>query len=85
MNDFFTFKTTVLSTGFQLSKYDPSSFLSKSSHSFARALIYIDNIFITENNVQIITKLQAALAAAFRMKGLEVVQYFFDLKVHLHN
>lgn len=79
---FQTFRNAVLSAGFQQSPYDPSMFISKSPKGIAVALVYVDDILITGNDLQSISRLRNTLSAAFQMKDLGEAQYFLGLEVH---
>jgi hypothetical protein len=64
------FHTTLLNFTFTYSQYDSSLFFRKTAIGIVILLVYVDDIVITEYDLQLIDQLQQHLKSSFHMKDL---------------
>jgi hypothetical protein len=79
---FSRFSTTLLTYGFVQSKSDYSIFHSTTKRSFIALLIYVDDIVIASNDIDVVSSLTAFLNSQFRLKDLGIVKYFIGLEMY---
>ena len=67
--------------GFSQSNSDHILFLKHQMGKVTTLLIYVNNMIVTENDMEEISRLQRKLAIEFEMKNLEGLKYFLGIKV----
>ncbi|KAJ0700404.1 putative RNA-directed DNA polymerase [Helianthus annuus] len=67
--------------GFHGSKTDPSLFILNSEGSLVYLLVYVDDIIITGNNAETVSKLITRLHSLFALKDLGQLHYFLGVEV----
>lgn len=71
----------MLSTGFKQCPVDHSLFIPQLYYSFIALLIYVDDLVLDGNNLDMINKVKATLQHPFHIKDLGPLKYFFGLEV----
>lgn len=79
-NWFATFAAAIRQTGFVQSKADYSLFTKVSGSSITVALIYVDDILLTGNDLHAITSLKESLLKKFLIKDLGDLKYFLGIE-----
>ena len=74
-------KDFLIDFGFHQSLADYSLFIHKQGSSYILAVVYVDDILLTGNNVSLIDTLKAALHSAFSIKDLGEAKYYLGLEV----
>lgn len=77
--------TVMLSTGFKQCPVDHSFFNHQSHDSFTALLIYVDELVLAGNNLDMINKVKATLQHHFHIKDLGPLKYFLGLEVARNN
>jgi len=72
---------TLISLGYQQSKYDYSLFINKSSTDITLVAVYVDNIMITGSNTSEISHLKQHLDTLFGIKDLGQLHHFLGLEI----
>ena len=72
---------TLLTLGYQQSKYDYSLFINKSSTDITIVAVYVDDIMVTGSNFSEVIHLKQHLNALFGIKDLGQLHYFLGLEV----
>ena len=67
--------------GFQQSNSDHTLFLKHQSRKVTTLIVYVDNMIITSDDKEEISKLQKQLSAKFEMKNLGGLKYFLGIEV----
>ena len=67
--------------GFQQSNSDHTLFLKHQSRKVIALIVYIDDMIITGDDKEEISKLQKQLSAKFEMKNLGGLKYFLGIEV----
>jgi hypothetical protein len=78
---FSRFSTTLLTHGFVQSKSNYSLFTRLQGDSFIALLIYVDDIVIASNDIDVVSSLTAFLNSHFRLKDLGTVKYVLGLEI----
>ena len=78
---FAKFNSTISQHGFSGSSFDTSLFLRRSGHSITILLLYVDDMIITDDDMQGIQDLKHFLDRQFEMKVLGPLNYFLGLEV----
>lgn len=74
--------TSVLfENGFKQSKNDFSLFIKNKNGIFIALLVYVDDIVITDNNVQAINEVKSFMSSKFLIKDLGKLKYFLGIEV----
>lgn len=68
--------TALLSIGFSQTKSHPSLFIKQSSNYFAALLVYVDDIIIASDSMDVIDSLKEFLETSFKIKDLGEISYF---------
>uniref|UniRef100_A0A2N9FKK9 Reverse transcriptase Ty1/copia-type domain-containing protein n=1 Tax=Fagus sylvatica TaxID=28930 RepID=A0A2N9FKK9_FAGSY len=71
----------LLNAGYIQSKADYSLFVRSQGHDFTSALIYVDDIILTGNNLEQIKELKKFLGDRFKLKDLGNLKYFLGIEV----
>nr|XP_016441060.1 PREDICTED: uncharacterized mitochondrial protein AtMg00810-like [Nicotiana tabacum] len=71
----------LLSAGFVQSHHDYSLFSLRKQDNLVIVLVYVDDLLITENSVQLIEHAKAILHRQFRVKDLGELKYFLGIEV----
>ena len=79
-NWFSIFSTTIQNVDYTQSKADYSLFTKSKGTSFTAALIYVDDIPLTSNDLKEIQHLKTSLFEKFLMKDLGNVKYFLGIE-----
>ena len=66
--------------GFTKSKNDPNLYMKIMDDEAVTLLLYVDDLFLTENEKQI-TEIKKKLVEEFEMKDLGLMHYFLELEV----
>ncbi|GJV81030.1 ribonuclease H-like domain-containing protein [Tanacetum coccineum] len=72
---------TLVECGFKQSKSDYSLFTKSEKGNFLALLVYVDDIIVTENNVDEIEKFKEFLRTKFQIKDLGKLKYFLGIEV----
>ncbi|KAJ0568794.1 putative RNA-directed DNA polymerase [Helianthus annuus] len=75
------FTTSLQQIGFEQSRADHSLLIFKSKESFVAALIYVDDVILTGNDVKKIEETKAFLDNKFSIKDLGPLKYFLGIEV----
>lgn len=67
--------------GFTQSKNDYSLFIKHTADSFILAIVYVDDIILTGNDIQSIQQLKSHLHRTFSIKDLGSLSFFLGLEV----
>ena len=67
--------------GFKQSKADYFLFIKKFNDSFIALVVYVDNILITSNNVQVVEELKTSLDQHFKLKDFGGLKYFLGCEI----
>ena len=78
---FAKFSTAIQAVGFVQSKADYLLFACRKGKSFTALLIYVDDIFITGDDINAIVALKQFLYGHFRIKDLGDLKYFLGIEV----
>lgn len=70
---------------FNQRKYDHSLFIKKTGKGTTTVLIYVDDILITEDNLELIKEAKKALQLSFQMKDLRELKYFLGIEFSRSN
>ncbi|GKB45963.1 RNA-directed DNA polymerase [Tanacetum coccineum] len=71
----------LLSLGFTQSKHDYSLFIKAQGAQFTVALVYVDDILLTGNSMQVINGTNQALDQKFTIKDLGLARYFLGIEL----
>ena len=74
------FSTTIQNAGYTQSKADYSLFTKSKGTSFTAALIYVDDILLTGNDLKEIQHLKTSLLEKFLIKDLGNLKYFLGIE-----
>lgn len=75
------FSSVIQEIGFQQSRADYSLFTHVHGNSITVVLLYVDDMIITGNNEEAISKLKKILNGRFRIKDLGPLKYFLGVEV----
>ncbi|XP_023924662.1 uncharacterized mitochondrial protein AtMg00810-like [Quercus suber] len=75
------FCSVLKKLGFKQSKADCSLFSKKFNDSFIALVVYVDDILIASNNVQVVDELKVSLDQHFKLKDLGGLKYFLGLEI----
>ncbi|XP_019431143.1 PREDICTED: uncharacterized protein LOC109338379, partial [Lupinus angustifolius] len=75
------FAIVITSLGFFSSPHDSALFVRNTPHGCIIISLYVDDMIITGDDVDGITKLKTQLAEQFEMKDLGTLTYFFGIEV----
>ena len=67
--------------GFQQSNADHTLFLKKQQGKVTALIVYVDDMVITGDDIEEISRLQGQLASEFKMKNLGGLKYFLGIEV----
>ena len=67
--------------GFAPSKSDSSLFIQKGRNGPVNILLYVDDLAITDIDLEEISRVKSLLAAMFEMKDLGDLHYFLGIEV----
>ena len=67
--------------GFTQSKSNYSLFAKQSKGSFIALLVYVDDILIASNDVQVVNNLKAFMDQQIKLKDLSNLKFFLGLEV----
>jgi Reverse transcriptase (RNA-dependent DNA polymerase) len=71
----------LLSCGFIISKTDNSLFCKLDNYTFTTILVYIDDIIITENNLEEMRNVKEKLKERLDIKDLGILKYFLGIEI----
>ena len=71
----------LLSHGFQQASANHSLFLSFNGNSTTALLVYVDDIILTRNDIEVIHRITTLLDQAFKIKDLGTLKFFLGLEV----
>ena len=78
---FHKFTSTIISAGFNQSKFDYSLFYASLGDSYVALLVYVDDIIIVSKDSAAITSVQVSLQNLFKLKVLGNLKYFLGLEI----
>lgn len=78
---FFKFSNALKTSGFLQSHSDNSLFTFAQASKFVAVLVYVDDILITDNDVQLIIHVKTYMSSKFYIKDLSPLKYFLGIKV----
>lgn len=67
--------------GFQQSNFDHTLFLKHRVGKITALIVYVDDMIITGDDVEEISRLQEQLSTEFEMKNLGGLKYFLGIEV----
>ena len=67
--------------GFQQSNFDYTLFLKHQVGKITALIVYVDDMIITGDDVEEISRLQEQLSTEFEMKNLGGLKYFLGIEV----
>jgi hypothetical protein len=73
--------SALLENEFKQSKNDFSLFIKNKNGIFISLLVYVDDIVITENNIQAINEVKSFMSSKFLIKDLGKLKYFLGIEV----
>ncbi|XP_020690111.1 uncharacterized protein LOC110105085 [Dendrobium catenatum] len=76
-----TFTTFLTQLGFTHSQADPSLLVFRQNNVEMYLLVYVDDILLTDNNSQAVTKLMTQLNSRFTMKNMGTAHQFLGIKI----
>jgi len=71
----------LLNLGFAQSNSNYSLFIHKTSSTFTALLVYVDDIILSGNSMEIINKTKGTLHQTFRIKDLGKLKYFLGFEI----
>ena len=71
----------MIQLGFNQSKADYSLFTKNSSEAFIALLVYVNDVLIASDNVQVVANLKVLLDKQFKLKDLGDLKFFLGLEV----
>lgn len=74
------FSTFLSSLGFLRSKHDYSLFVKSIGENFIAALVYIDDVLLTDTYEEEISNTKLALDRKFTIKDLGLARYYLGIK-----
>ena len=75
------FSLAMKKYGFQQSNADHTLFLKKQQGKVTALIVYVDDMVITGDDIEEISRLQGQLASEFEMKNLGGLKYFLGIEV----
>lgn len=75
------FTITLQTMGFMQSRADHSLFIYRDNEVFLTALIYVDDVILAGNDLQVMTKVKKQLDQSFSIKDLGTLKYFLGIEV----
>ena len=78
---FSKFSQALIQLGFHQSKADYSLFVRNNSEAFVALLVYVDDVLITSDNMQVGADLKVLLDRQFKLKDLGDLKFFLGLEV----
>lgn len=78
---FSKFSHALIQLGFNQSKADYSLFTKSSSEAFIALIVYVDDVLIASDNVQVVVDLKVLLDKKFKLKDLGDLKFFLGLEV----
>ena len=75
------FCSVIKHHGFKQSKADYFLCTKKFNNSFIALVVYVDDILIASNNVQVVEELKTSLDQHFKLKNLGGLKYFLGLEI----
>ena len=72
--------TALVESGFQQSKHDYSLFTKKVDQKIVMILVYVDDLIITGNDLQLIKESKIILQKNFKIKDLGELRYFLGIE-----
>ena len=75
------FSLAMKKYGFQQSNADHTLFLKKQQGKVTALIVYVDDMVITGDDIEEISRLQGQLASEFKMKNLGGLKYFLGIEV----
>ena len=79
------FSNTLLKYGFKQCRADYSLLTKRFNNSFIALLVYVDDILIASNDIQVVDELKVSLDQEIKLKDLGVLKYFLGLEVARSN
>ncbi|GAU41761.1 hypothetical protein TSUD_13620 [Trifolium subterraneum] len=74
-------KTFITSHGFKTSKSDPSLFIYASGPIIAYFLVYVDDLLLTGNDAQFLSKFIQSISNRFSLKNMGTPHYFLGIEL----
>lgn len=78
---FLKFSSTLMSLGFEKSYTDHTLFIRNINGKYIAVLVYVDDIIITANDDDEVTKLKTDLQQFFKLRDLGPLKYFLGLEI----
>lgn len=75
----------LLHGGYVQSKHDYSLFTIKQGDKIVVLLVYVDDLLITGNDIEMIDELKRVLHSSFKMKDLGKLKFFFGIEIARSN
>jgi hypothetical protein len=75
------FDTCILSLGFVRSKVDHFIYSKEDGGRFIYVTLYVDNMLLIENNIDVIKEVKKQLSSKFDMKDLDAMNFIMGMEI----
>ena len=78
------FDEVITSLGFVENKGDHCVYLKNSGSKLIFLVLYVDDIFLVSNDLDLLNKTKGLLSKTFDMKDLSEASFFLSIEIHRH-
>ncbi|KAL0407607.1 UNVERIFIED_CONTAM: Retrovirus-related Pol polyprotein from transposon TNT 1-94 [Sesamum radiatum] len=79
---YYRFHRAITSMGFTMVEEDHCVYVKRSEKNFMILSLYVDDILLAGNNMELIVATQKWLSSTFEMKDMGEAEYIFGIKIH---